>query len=71
MQLKFTQVELIAALFLMSSLACTLVTVSTLKFRLRRFYGIFLVAVYVIFLTTAILAEAEVFHISIPNVLAY
>lgn len=68
-QLVFTQVEMLAALFLMSSLLCTLITVSVLKFRLRRFYGIFLVGVYVVFLTVAILAEAKIFQISIPGVI--
>ena len=69
LQLIFTQVELFAALFLMLSLVCTLVTVSILKFRLKRFYGIFLVAVYVVFLTIAILAEAQVFQIYINGVI--
>lgn len=69
LQLIFTQVELFAALFLMLSLVCTLVTVSILKFRLKRFYGIFLVAVYVLFLTIAILAEAKVFQIHIHGVI--
>lgn len=53
----------------MLSLVCTLVTVSALKFRLKRFYGIFLVAVYVVFLTIAILAEAKVFQIYIHGVI--
>lgn len=69
LQLVFTQVELLAALFLLFSLVCTLITVSALKFRLRRFYGIILVAMYVIFLTVAILAEAKVFQIQIPCVI--
>ncbi len=68
-QLFFTQVELLAALFLLSSLLCTLITVSVLKFRMRRPYGIFLVSIYVVFLTVAILAEAKVFRISIPGVI--
>ncbi len=61
--------ELFAALFLMGSLLCTLIIVSALKFRLRRFYGIFLVAVYVVFLTVAILAEARIFQINIAGVI--
>jgi sodium/potassium/calcium exchanger 6 len=68
-QLIFTQVELFAALFLLASLVCTLITVSFLKFRLRRFYGIFLVCVYVVFLVVAILAEAKVFQIHIDGVI--
>jgi len=62
-------VELVAAVFLIVGLACTLVTVSFLKFRLKRPYGLFLVAFYVIFLIIAILAEVEVFQISIKGVI--
>ena len=69
LQLIFTQVELFAALFLLSSLVCTLITVSSLKFRLHRFYGIFLMGVYVVFLIVAILAEAKVFQVHIDGVI--
>ena len=63
--------ELVASLFLMISLVCTLITVSVLKFRLKKFYGVFLLAVYVVFLVVAILAEVEVFQISIAGVITH
>ena len=53
----------------MGSLLCTLITVPALKFRLKRFYGVFLLAAYVVFLTVAILAEAKVFQIRILGVI--
>ena len=68
-QLYFTQVELLASLFLLISLSCSLVVISILKFRLTRVYGIFLILIYVTFLIVAILAEVKVFQIEIPNVI--
>ena len=68
-QLYFTQVELLASLFLLLSLSCSLVVIAILKFRLKRVYGIVLLGFYVTFLTVAILAEAKVFQIYIPGVI--
>lgn len=67
--LYFTQVELLAALFLLTSLCCSLVVISCLKFRLKRLYGGFLIAFYVVFLVMAIIAEAKLFQIRIPGVI--
>ncbi len=69
LQLYFTQVELLASLFLLLSLSCSLVVLFILKFRLKRAYGVFLILIYVTFLTVAILAEAKVFQIVIPGVI--
>ncbi|XP_064391554.1 mitochondrial sodium/calcium exchanger protein-like [Halichondria panicea] len=68
-KLYFTQVELLASLFLLLSLSCSLVVLFILKFRLKRAYGVFLILIYVTFLTVAILAEAKVFQIVIPGVI--
>ena len=68
-QIYFSQVELVAAGFLMFSLSCTALVVSCLCFRLTRSYGALLIILYIIFLVTSILAEAGVLHISITGVL--
>lgn len=68
-QLYFTQVEFLATLFLMASLAGSLLVVSLFRFRLRRPYGLYLVAFYMVFLVVAILAELQIFNIHIDGVL--
>ena len=53
----------------MASLACSLVVVTCLWFKLKRPYGIFLITFYVVFLVLSCVAEANVFTVSIPGVI--
>ena len=66
----FTQVELFAVGFLMFSLTCTLLVILFMTFKLRRLYGIFLIGLYITFLIISILAEVNVFTISIFGVIS-
>ena len=68
-QLYFTQVQMVAALFLLISLSCSLTVITCLQFKMRRPYGVFLFCLYLVFIILAILAEVKVFEISIPGVL--
>ena len=70
MQLYFTQVEFFAAVFLMAILACSLAAITLFRFRIHRPFAIFLIAIYVVFLIIAILAEVPVFTLSISGVLS-
>lgn len=69
-QIYFTQVELFAVGFLMFSLTCTLLVILFMTFKLRRLYGIFLIGLYITFLIISILAEVNVFTISIFGVIS-
>ena len=68
-QLYFTQVEFLGAIFLMLSLVSSLVVISLLKFKLRRPYGFYLLVLYASAMVITILAEFNVFTISINGVL--
>ena len=63
--------EFLASIFLMVSLCSSLVVISCLGFKLKRLYGGFLIAFYVVFLTIACIAEFDLFTISIPNVITH
>ena len=67
LQLYFTQVEMIAAFFLLLSLSCSLIFMSCLRFRMYRFYSLFLFSFYLVFLVVVILAEAQVFNIELAE----
>ena len=58
-------------MFLMATLALSLVAITLMKFRIFRPFAICLVAFYVVFLIVAILAEIPVFTISIGGVLTH
>ena len=56
LQLYFTQIELLAAIFLMTSLTCSLVVVTCLSLKLKHPYQIFLLTFYVVFLVLTVLS---------------
>jgi sodium/potassium/calcium exchanger 6 len=63
-KLYFTQVEMVAGLFLLFSLASSLVVVMCLlNFKMRRLYSIYLFLLYIIFLVVAIIAELKLFTV--------
>jgi sodium/potassium/calcium exchanger 6 len=63
-KLYFTQVEMVAGLFLLFSLASSLVVVMCLlNFKMRRLYSIYLFLLYIIFLVVAITAELKLFTV--------
>ena len=68
-QLYFTQVQMFAALFLLFSLASSLVVTSLFRFKMKRTFGIYLFFLYIVFLIVVILAEIPVFKITINGVL--
>lgn len=67
-QLYFDQVEFFAAVFLMATLAVSMAAITFSRFRIYRPLAVFLVLLYIVFLTVAILAEIPVFTISISGV---
>lgn len=61
-QIKLTLDEVVLAVFLGLSLVSSLVIVTLSKFRMSRPWGIYLVVLYLVFLTVAILTEVKVIH---------
>ena len=53
-------VSLVLSSFLMAGLCLNIIIVNLSRYRIRRFYGIFTVTYYVIFLTVALLTETGV-----------
>ena len=69
LQLYFTQIELLAAIFLMTSLTCSLVVVTCLSLKLKHPYQIFLLAFCVVFLVLTVLSCRGQCWVSIPGVI--
>lgn len=59
--LTFTRMTIILFGTLATSLIITLIVMTILQFRVKRFYGLFLIIVYLIFLVTSVLTEVGVF----------
>ncbi|XP_067120614.1 mitochondrial sodium/calcium exchanger protein-like [Centruroides vittatus] len=59
--LMFTRMTIILFATLATSLIITLITMTILRFRVRRYYGVFLIIVYLTFLITAVLTEVGIF----------
>lgn len=58
--IKFTAIQLFLFIGLAFSLISSLVVVPLMRFRLKRMYGIYLIVLYIIFLTLALLIERDV-----------
>ncbi|XP_019850914.1 PREDICTED: sodium/potassium/calcium exchanger 6, mitochondrial-like [Amphimedon queenslandica] len=65
--LYFTQVEMVAAFFLLLSLSSSLIAMSCLKFKMYRPYSVYLFAFYVVFLVSVVLAELQVYNIELKE----
>ena len=58
-----------SAAFLLFTLCFQLVAMLVQSFKLRRIYGIIVIALYLVFMVFAILTESHVIPISIPGVI--